>query len=68
MASQPPGARQLIGLGASIVGSIVLGLVLGLVFDAWFGTSPLLVIIGLAVGIVCAVGCMVVGFRKFLKS
>ncbi|NMN98989.1 AtpZ/AtpI family protein [Antrihabitans stalactiti] len=68
MASEPPSTRQLIGLGATITGSVVAGLVLGFVLDASLHTSPIFVLVGLAVGIVCAAVSMFVQFRAFSKD
>ncbi|TSD93897.1 hypothetical protein FOS14_21680 [Skermania sp. ID1734] len=71
--SRPPGPgqpspRQLIGLGATLVGSVVFGLIVGWVLDAVLGTTPLFIMVGLAVGILCAVGSSVVQFRKFMRN
>ena len=46
------GGRDLIGLGAFLVGAVVGGMVLGLVIDNQAGTSPTFTLIGIAVGIV----------------
>jgi F0F1-type ATP synthase assembly protein I len=46
--------RDLLGLGGFLVAAVVGGLVIGLVIDAAAGTSPLFVLLGIAVGIVAA--------------
>ena len=48
--------RDLVGLGGVLVAAVVGGLVLGLLLDAWLGTDPVFVLIGVFVGI--AVGCL----------
>ncbi|MGH3357112.1 MAG: AtpZ/AtpI family protein [Nocardioidaceae bacterium] len=45
-------ARELIGLGGLLVGSVVAGLVVGLLLDEALGTSPVFVLAGIALGIV----------------
>ena len=56
--SEPPDpglrGRDLLGLGGLLVGAVVGGLVIGLLLDQAFGTSPLFVLIGIALGIVGA--------------
>ncbi len=47
-------ALRLIGVGFFIAGSILLGVVTGLWLDERFNTSPVLVLIGLLVGIMVA--------------
>lgn len=47
-------ALRLIGVGFFIGGSIVLGVVVGLWLDKRLGTSPILVLVGLILGIVVA--------------
>lgn len=44
-------ARDLIGLGGLLVGSVVAGLVVGLLLDEALGTSPVFVLAGIALGI-----------------
>jgi F0F1-type ATP synthase assembly protein I len=46
------GGRDLLGLGGLLVGGVVGGLVVGLLVDHWAGTSPLFVLVGIALGIV----------------
>ncbi len=47
-------ALRLIGVGFFIGGSILLGVVAGLWLDSKLNTSPILVIVGLVLGIVVA--------------
>jgi F0F1-type ATP synthase assembly protein I len=49
-----PGAAQLLQLGATCGASIGLGVLVGYLLDQALGTSPLLVFVGLAVGIFTA--------------
>jgi F0F1-type ATP synthase assembly protein I len=44
--------RDLLGLGGLLVGAVVGGLVVGLFVDQAAGTSPLFVLVGIALGIV----------------
>jgi F0F1-type ATP synthase assembly protein I len=46
--------RDLLGLGGLLVAAVVGGLVIGLLLDQAVGTSPLFVLIGIALGIVGA--------------
>jgi len=47
-------ALRLIGVGFFIGGFILLGVVVGLWLDSWLNTSPILVIVGLVLGVVIA--------------
>ncbi len=47
-------ALRLLGVGFFIGGSILLGVVVGLWLDSKFNTSPILVIVGLVLGIAIA--------------
>jgi len=47
-------AMRLLGVGFFIAGSILLGVVGGLWLDSKFDTSPILVIVGLVLGIAIA--------------
>ncbi len=67
MPAESPRPAELIGLGASLVGFVILGLGLGWYLDSVFDTSPLLIMVGLGVGIACAVGSSIVQFRRFMK-
>ena len=63
-----PGLRDLLTLGGMLLGSIVTGLVLGLLLDAWWGTSPAMVLAGTAVGIVAAATGFWLRVRIFLRG
>jgi F0F1-type ATP synthase assembly protein I len=56
--------RDLIGLGAFLVGAVVGGMVIGLLIDLAAGTEPLFAVIGVFVGIVAAVA----GFWRRVKD
>ena len=63
-----PGAYELLQIGAMCGFSIGIGTVVGLLLDRWLGTSPLLVFLGLAVGIlVAAIGSYYV-IRPFVTD
>ena len=47
-------ALRLVGVGFYISGSIVLGVIAGLWLDSKLGTGPIMVIVGLLLGIVIA--------------
>jgi len=47
-------ALRLVGVGFFIGGSILLGVIAGLWLDDMFGTKPILVIVGLILGLVIA--------------
>jgi F0F1-type ATP synthase assembly protein I len=68
MSNVPPSPRQLIGVGANIVGFVVLGLVLGWFLDDRLDTSPLCILIGLGVGVLGAVVSSILQFRTFMKD
>ncbi|HEY6935199.1 MAG TPA: AtpZ/AtpI family protein [Marmoricola sp.] len=52
--------RDLVGLGGLLVGAVVGGMVVGLLVDQAAGTTPLFVLVGLALGVVGGVwGCWV---------
>jgi F0F1-type ATP synthase assembly protein I len=52
--SSTPGASELLQIGAMCGFSIGIGAVVGLLLDRALGTSPLLVLLGIAVGILAA--------------
>ena len=68
MADEPSGAglrgRDLIGLGGLLVGSVVAFTVLGLVLDDVAGTTPVLTIIGVFVGMLAGAA----GFALRVRS
>lgn len=62
------GAWQLVGLGGLAVGCVVAGLVLGWKADEWRGTSPVFVLLGIALGIVFAIVGSWIRIRTFLRD
>ena len=54
-----PAALYFVAVGSTIVGSIVVGLLLGLWLDGVAGTSPLFLLVGLAIGIAGAAAALV---------
>jgi F0F1-type ATP synthase assembly protein I len=48
------GGRDLLGLGGLLVAAVVGGTLLGLLVDQLAGTSPVFVLVGVALGIVAA--------------
>jgi F0F1-type ATP synthase assembly protein I len=56
--------RDLLGLGGFLVAAVVGGLVVGLLVDHAFGTSPVFVLVGIAVGIIAAA----VGFWSKVRA
>jgi F0F1-type ATP synthase assembly protein I len=61
-----PGAVEFMSLGLSIAVLLVAGGGLGYAVDRWVGTSPLFLLVGLALGIVAAVLMTVARVRKYL--
>lgn len=61
-----PKALDLLAIGLASALLVGGGLAMGLLVDHWAGTSPIGVIVGLAIGVVCAVGSTVATIRKFL--
>ena len=67
MPGESPSPRQLIGLGATLVGFVVLGLVGGVALDSWLDSSPVWTMVGLFLGVLGAVMTAIAEFRKFLR-
>jgi F0F1-type ATP synthase assembly protein I len=55
-------------MGAVIAAVITVGMGLGWVIDEVANTVPIFILVGLALGIVGAIGYTVTQFRKYLKS
>jgi len=55
-------------MGSSIVGFVVLGLVLGWWADNAFDTTPVFILIGLALGVLGAIVSSVMQFRTYMKD
>jgi F0F1-type ATP synthase assembly protein I len=60
--------RDLLGLGGLLVGAVVGGLVIGLLVDNALGTSPLFVLVGIAVGILAGAVSFWVRVRAALRE
>jgi F0F1-type ATP synthase assembly protein I len=54
--SQGPSGAELIGLGVFLAASFVIPIVLGVLLDGALRTSPLFLFVGLAAGILAAIG------------
>jgi F0F1-type ATP synthase assembly protein I len=54
--SQGPSGAELIGLGVFLAASVVIPIVLGVLLDGALRTSPLFLFVGLAAGILAAIG------------
>lgn len=61
-------ALRLVGVGFYIAGSILLGVVGGLWLDSRFNTTPILVIVGLLVGLAVAFWGVYQMLLPFLRS
>jgi len=65
---KPASPRELIGIGSAIAGLVAGGMLLGWFIDTRADTSPILTLVGLAVGMASAAYYMYVKFRSFLKD
>jgi F0F1-type ATP synthase assembly protein I len=65
-AGEGPGGAELLGLGGTIAGAVIVPLVLGLAADRALGTGPVFLVIGLTVGIAAACLAVYVRFRRYL--
>lgn len=63
-----PRLRDLVGVGGIAVGSIVVGTLVGLWLDSTLGSTPVLTLCGLAVGIFGAGVLSWFRIRPFLRS
>ena len=68
MPQEPASPRELIGVGSGIAGLIAGGMLLGWFIDSRADTSPVLTLVGLAVGMVTACYYAYAKFRSFLKD
>ena len=63
----PLGAATLIGIGTTSAVCLALPTVLGWLADRWLGTSPLLVLIGLVLGIATCASYTYAQARRFME-
>lgn len=68
MPQQPASPRELLGIGSAIAGLVAGGMLLGWFIDTRADTSPVLTLIGLAVGMVTAGYYLYVKFRSVSKD
>lgn len=61
-----PSAMAFVGMGTTIAGCVALGVVIGILGDDRFHTGPILLLVGLALGIVAAVGSVISQIRRYL--
>jgi F0F1-type ATP synthase assembly protein I len=55
-----------VGMGTSVAGCVAVGVVLGIFGDDRLHTSPLLLVIGLVVGVGAAIGSVLAQVRRYL--
>ncbi|PZS03100.1 MAG: hypothetical protein DLM56_10035 [Pseudonocardiales bacterium] len=67
MERRPASVRELITLGSTLVGCMVVGVVAGLLVDRALHSSPLYTVVGTAVGIVSACVSLYVRIRRFIN-
>lgn len=72
MTSSPPSggptARNFIRLGSVLVGCLLFGMAVGYLVDVLAGTTPLFLLVGLALGIVAACGWTYRTVRDYLNQ
>ena len=68
MPREPASPRELLGIGSAIAGLIAGGMLLGWFLDTRADTSPILTLIGLALGMAGAGYYMYVKFRSIMKD
>jgi F0F1-type ATP synthase assembly protein I len=61
-----PGALAFVGLGTTVAGCVAVGVGGGIALDAWLNTSPLLLIVGLVLGVAAAVMSVRAQVRRYL--
>lgn len=66
MAAQSPSWSNLLGMGAVVAAQLLVGIALGGFLDSRLDTSPALLLVGLALGMVGAVTYTVMQFRQYL--
>lgn len=68
MTREAPGLSTLLGIGAVFALTLLAGIALGWWLDALLHTSPVLVLIGIALGIAGGIYYTIVQIRPFLKE
>ena len=68
MASDSPSWTNLLGMGLVVAAQLVVGMLLGLLLDSLLDTSPIFVLVGLALGLIGAVAYTVGQFRRYLGT
>jgi F0F1-type ATP synthase assembly protein I len=68
VAQQTLGWPELLGMGIVTAAVLVAGLGIGWLIDDLAGTTPIFIMIGLALGIVGAVAYIVTKFRTYLNN
>jgi F0F1-type ATP synthase assembly protein I len=68
VAQQTLGWSELLGMGIVTAAVLVVGLGVGWLIDDLAGTTPIFIMIGLALGIVGAVAYVVMKFRSYLNN
>jgi ATP synthase protein I len=61
-----PGALAFAGMGMTIACTVGAGVVLGLLLDKHFGTSPVLLVVGLVLGCAAAVSAVAAQVKRYL--
>lgn len=61
-----PSGAELAGLGAMAAGAVVVPLVAGLLLDSALHTGPILVLVGLALGVIGATAAVYMRFKRYL--
>jgi hypothetical protein len=61
-----PGALAFVGLGTTVAGCVAVGVGAGIALDAWLNTSPVLLIVGLVLGVAAAVMSVRAQVRRYL--
>jgi F0F1-type ATP synthase assembly protein I len=61
-----PGTLAFVGLGTSVAACVAVGVVLGIVGDDYFHTSPMLMVVGLVLGVASAVFATVAQIKRYL--
>jgi hypothetical protein len=68
VAQESLGWSTLLGMGAATAAIVAAGLALGWLLDDLVGTTPIFIMIGLALGIVGAAAYVITKFRTYLKT